>query len=462
MSSTIPSPAVTPQDAATSAPGAGHAARATDAPAAARADAPTDAPADAPVALGSAPGLLGLATLMRLAFDRADLVPISKALIARASRDESDADALMDLATLLQLQGIADLGLATLMQALAVCRVYELPAARQPALRLLALMAPGELMANAPLPFLFEGGDISLTMLYLLPGEPVPAELPPHDAIFIAISESDANRPLLDKLARASAAWTAPVINRPGRVALTARDRACELLADVEGVRMPATARAPRAALQAIAAGRADLARLLPDGPWPLIVRPVDSHAGHDLERIADAAALDRYLAAHEQREFFIARFIDYRGRDGLFRKYRVVLIDGIPHAGHMAISADWMIHYLNAGMTDSEAKRAEEAAFMRDFDADFAQRHRVALHAIGQRFGLDWLVIDCAETATGDLLVFEVDPGAVVHSMDPPDLFPYKREPMQRVFSAFRALLARRIDQAARRQEPRHVHRAA
>jgi hypothetical protein len=38
---------------------------------------------------------------------------------------------------------------------------------------------------------------------------------------------------------------------------------------------------------------------------------------------------------------------------------------------------------------------------------------------------------------------VFELDPGAVVHSMDPVDLFPYKQAQMQKVFRAFREMLS-------------------
>jgi hypothetical protein len=41
-------------------------------------------------------------------------------------------------------------------------------------------------------------------------------------------------------------------------------------------------------------------------------------------------------------------------------------------------------------------------------------------------------------------LFVFEVDAGAVVHSMDPADMFPYKVPAMQKIFDAFRALLKR------------------
>jgi hypothetical protein len=122
-----------------------------------------------------------------------------------------------------------------------------------------------------------------------------------------------------------------------------------------------------------------------------------------------------------------------------------VVLVDGVPFASHMGVSAHWMIHYLNAGMVESAEKRAEEAAFMRDFDTGFAHRQRVGLRSVHERFGLEYLVIDCAETSDGALFVFEVDAGAVVHSMDPVDMFAYKVPAMQKVFDAFHALLRRK-----------------
>ncbi len=57
-----------------------------------------------------------------------------------------------------------------------------------------------------------------------------------------------------------------------------------------------------------------------------------------------------------------------------------VAIVDGKPYACHMAIADRWDIWYLNAYMAFSEEKRAEEAAFMRDFDVAFAARHRDAL----------------------------------------------------------------------------------
>ena len=75
-----------------------------------------------------------------------------------------------------------------------------------------------------------------------------------------------------------------------------------------------------------------------------------------------------------------------------------------------MAISSNWMVHYLNAGMTESAEKRAEEAQAMATFDAGFARRHAAAFEALHERLGFDYYSIDCAETRDGRLLVFEAD----------------------------------------------------
>ena len=387
--------------------------------------------------------VLGLARLMHHAFQGGDLRPVASELIARAENDGADAAALMDLSTVLFLQGLRELGLATQSQALDMRRHFRLlpPDGSTPRLRLLALMTTGDLMTNTPLAFLLEDGEVTLDMLYLLPGEDLPASLPPHDVLFVAISESDATHGLLERLA-GQVPDNHRLLNHPSGVLQTARDQAFLALQGAPGIVMPASARVGRLSLEAVAAQRLPVGEVLVDGGFPLIVRPVDSHAGHGLERVATPADLAAYLAAHGEDTFFVSRFIDYAGADGQFRKYRVVLVKGEAFAAHMGVSAHWMIHYLNAGMTESEEKRREEAVFMRDFDSVFAPRHARALKSLGQRCGLDYLVIDCAETREGGLLVFEVDPGAVVHRMDPPELFPYKRACMDKLYIAFHRLL--------------------
>ena len=67
---------------------------------------------------------------------------------------------------------------------------------------------------------------------------------------------------------------------------------------------------------------------------------------------------------------------------------------------------------------------------------------HRDALRVLDEGVALDYFGIDCAETATGELLIFEVDSALIVHALDPVDLYPYKPPQMRKVFAAFRALL--------------------
>jgi glutathione synthase/RimK-type ligase-like ATP-grasp enzyme len=387
--------------------------------------------------------LMGLATLMSMAYDGIDLAPLGIELVHRATADPGDATALMDLSTIMQLDFAPDVAMDLQAQALQIRQCYSLPAAEgREAVRVLALMAPGELMANAPLEFLVQDSDISLEMLYVTPEQPLPASLPEHDVVFVAVNESDANRPILRRIETLMESSSRPVLNAPQRIALLTRADSCALLKALPGVVMPDAVRVDRHSVEQLGREGMTVGVLLGAGGFPIIVRPVDSHAGRGLSKLDDPSAIGDYLQAVDAGEFYLSPFIDYRSADGLFRKYRIVLIDGRAYACHMALSTQWMVHYLNAGMADSADKRAEEAQWMESFDQVFAPRHHQALRGIAERVGLDYLVIDCAETAAGELLVFEVDSGAVVHGMDPADVFPYKPPQMRKIFAAFRALL--------------------
>ena len=396
------------------------------------------------------PRLLGNARLMKMAFDGRDLAPLGADLLNRVAADPGDADALMDLSAIAQLTGDRENGMVFQQLALELRQHFHMPApSGRQAIRLLALMGTGDFMANTPLDFLLEGSDVALDMVYVGPGLPFPPALPEHDVLFVAVGESEENQPLLHQLAEFLKSMPGPVLNRPEGVAGLSRDGVCEALAGIPGLIMPPSVRIARSELADIAQGRRSAAQWLGDPGLPMIVRPVDSHAGRGLERIGEAGELNAYLNEYGQDDFFISPFVDYRGADGLFRKARVAVIDGRPFAAHMAVSDHWMIHYLNAGMAESAAKREEEAAFMAGFDQGFAARHAEALDAVTRKLGLDYYALDCAETADGRLLIFEADSSMVVHSMDPEDLFPYKKPQMRKVFAAFRDLLAKAAGEA-------------
>lgn len=391
--------------------------------------------------------VLGLAALMRRFLAGEDLTPLAQHLLDTATTDAAASGAMLDAAIVMQFYGNTALALELQREALRECRHYCIPAAQPVTLRLLALVVPGELMANVPLECLLEQTDIELHLYYVTAKDALTlAALPPHDLLFVAIGESSVNQPVLAAWQARLAQWSVPVLNLPQHIVQTARDTAAQHLREVPGVVMPPTWRLERTVLAQLAAGVTPAACQLPELTFPLLVRPIDSHAGHALTLTPDAAALAAQLPTLPGTHFFSAPFIDYRSADGLFRKYRVVLIGGQPFGVHLGISAHWMIHYLNAGMAEDAAKRAEEAAFLGNF-ADFAQRHDTALRAIHERMELDYLGIDCAEMADGRLLIFEVDPAMVIHAFDPIALYPYKQPAMQRIFAAFRTLL---LDTAA------------
>ena len=239
--------------------------------------------------------------------------------------------------------------------------------------------------------------------------------------------------------------WPRPLLNPPRLIRKLDRDKLHGRLRGIKGLVIPATACVTRAQLSEITQANAGLADVAAELEFPIIVRPRGSHAGVGLARIDDGTMLEQYLSGRPEQEFFVARFVDYASADGLFRKYRIVFVDGHAYACHMAIADRWDIWYVNAGMAFSASKRLEEERFMRDFDVDFAARHHGALAAIAERVGLDYFAIDCAEDKNGALLMFEADNTAIVHNMDLPAVFPYKPPQMRKIFDAFAAMLYRR-----------------
>jgi len=391
------------------------------------------------------PSVFGLAKLGKMAFDGVDLGPTWQRLATRFSQNNADVAALMDMCILDQLLNNADRGLILQEHALGACRLYQLPAKTSPArLRVLGLATAGNISANTPIEFLIEDSDITLYLLYLVPGMPVPP-LPEHDLAFVLAAESENSLVVLQAMERLVAEWTCPVINLPGLIPQVGREHLYKVLAPISGIEIPATVLVQRTLWERFGNGEIPVESLLPGGRFPLIVRPRDSHAGLGLAKIEDRAAALSYLSERQETEFYVSRFVDYRSPDGLYRKYRVAVIEGKAFPTHMGISDHWMIHYLNAGMLESAEKRAEEERFMDRFDTEFGLRHGRAISEMAQVTGLDYFGIDCSETQDGKLLVFEAGTALVVHNMDQADIFPYKGSHMLTVFEAFRAMMYRK-----------------
>jgi len=230
--------------------------------------------------------LMGLAALMTMVCSGIPLTDLANRLIARLKSNPRDANALMDLSIISHLWFKHDIGLATQARALQMRRLYQLPATGAK-IRLLALMHHGDLAANTPLEFIVQGSDIALDMLYLDPAQGLPADLPPHDLIFVSLGESERSRPLLELLAQQLRDWEGPLLNRPERIARLSRDSVGAMLHALPDIEMPLSVQISRAALAQLGEESLALTEVLADGRYPFIVRPVDSHAGADVFPVA-------------------------------------------------------------------------------------------------------------------------------------------------------------------------------
>ncbi len=385
---------------------------------------------------------LGVAALTRLAFEGHDLYPLWVELMDKVTDDAPGAGLGMDLSVIAQLRGDKKTGLAIQRDALLLHQAFQVREERRvpqkPALRVLALAVASDLGANTPVDFLLAGSDVSLATLYLGPEVPLPAAIPDHDvAIAVAPASEEDALAAIESLTRH---WNRPVLNAPDRIRGLERDLLYRNLSEVEGLCIPPTLRVEREKLSQV---------LPPDLNFPIIIRPLGSHAGFGLTKIESGDALDAYLKARAEDGFFLSPFIDYASADGQFRKYRVALVGGAPYPVHMAVCEEWKVWYLNADMALSAANRIEEARFLLAFDETFGARHACALAEMATRIGLDYVLIDCAETRDGKLLVFEADHCAIVHDMDPVNVYPYKPGAMHKLFDAFTAMLKDKARQA-------------
>ncbi|HEY6462571.1 MAG TPA: hypothetical protein VIY73_20520, partial [Polyangiaceae bacterium] len=246
--------------------------------------------------------------------------------------DGTVLDAHLGIYEVAQILRRPDLALAHQRAAIALAPVHSTRAAEREDYALLVPSAPGLYEANTPVDLLFDPRYVTLHRWYVDPEGAAPP-LPHHDAVFVAIGESDKSRAHLAAAGRLLDGVGSPVLNRPERIARLARVPLAETFAAARHARVVSTTRMAR---ERYAAG---------GFAYPHIVRPVDSHGGHGLERIDDGDQRDAYLAAHPAAHLYVAPFVDYRSPDGLFRKYRIVFVDGKPLPCHLAISPHWMVH---------------------------------------------------------------------------------------------------------------------
>jgi hypothetical protein len=282
--------------------------------------------------------------------------------------------------------------------------------------------------------------DRSAVRLYTLvvEGYRPEMEIPPHHLVFNAVGDADRATAALQAAAAVVARSGAPAINRPDRVAVTGRAGVTERLGALPGVIAPATQAFARADVTPDVLAAAGFT-------FPLLLRSPGYHTGQHFVSVASAGELAASRDALPGAELLAIAFLDGRGADGNFRKYRVLFIDGRLYPLHLAISRSWKVHYFSADMTDRPDHRAEEALFLADMRGVLGEATMTALERIERELALDYGGIDFGRDAAGNVLVYEANATMAVFPAPPDDRFAYRRPAIDRVLGAAHELVRAR-----------------
>jgi hypothetical protein len=306
-------------------------------------------------------------------------------------------------------------------------------------IRVLLLVAAAG--GNIPTRSLLDDRQFQTSVLVTEYAEPN-VELPPHDLVFNSIGDADLCREALEAARAIVKQTTRPVINHPAHVLKTGRATNVARLRNLPNLVVPRMAKLPKRTLM-----RTDAAtKIAGDGfVFPLLIRAPGFHTGHHFAHVETPEELAAAVKNFPGDDVWLIERLDARDDAGLYRKYRVMFVDGTLYPLHLAISRDWKVHYFTADMADSLDNRAKDAAFLTDMPGAIGPGAMAGLERIRSALDLDYGGIDFAVNQQGDILFFEANATMVVY---PPVLDPkwaYRRPAVEAVLAAVRTMLVGR-----------------
>jgi hypothetical protein len=266
--------------------------------------------------------------------------------------------------------------------------------------------------------------------------------LPTHDVAINAVADAELCPGALQASRKILLRTTAPIINDPQVVGATSRADVAARLSSITNVITPRTADVPRHLLT----GETAAETLQNHGfHFPFLLRSQGFHTGQYFERVGDANELELRLKQLPGEVLTVIEYLDARGPDGKFRKYRVMMIDGELFPLHLAVSTDWKVHYFTADMTENADHRAEDAAFLWDMPRVLGDKGMSALWGVQKTLGLEYAGIDFGLSPDGRLLLFEANASMNVLTPGPDSRWDYRRPYVQRILDAARDMILKR-----------------
>ena len=231
-------------------------------------------------------------------------------------------------------------------------------------------------------------------------GKPKGQRIARPDVLVNLITEPLVCRRALDRLATLVRSSDITIVNTVDAVRRSSRTELPNVIAasGTRGVRVPKTTR--------FAGDAATLERHIEatGHRWPVLLRPAGTHSSKGLTKVDHPSGLQQLDLPHD---LLVSEYIDFRSSDGLYRKYRMIYVDGTVFRRHVIAGPAWNL----TGMARVDmAARPETIVAEKAFLASGpgALDHRIA--ELFRIVGLDFGVIDFAVSDEDEIVVFELN----------------------------------------------------
>lgn len=233
--------------------------------------------------------------------------------------------------------------------------------------------------------------------------------------VFNEIADADSHKITLQKAEDFYQAVSShvPFLNIPSSVMKTTRDNIFKLLQDIDKLHVPKTVKiqpkSPQEIYETIQKEGFEL---------PVIFRQAGDHDGISTIRVNDKSE-GFYAFALDGRNYYLTQYVEYVEKDGLYKKYRLLVVDGKVYLRHVKVSMDWMVYH----KTQIEnPEKVQQRSARRFFDHEKAIQKVV--NQIHHRLQLDYFGIDCYIDNKMNLLIFEINPSMGVFTKEKNDIF--------------------------------------
>lgn len=216
------------------------------------------------------------------------------------------------------------------------------------------------------------------------------------------ISDPDTHLISLNKTLQIINHFKFKVYNNPEFILNTYRDKVYELVKNLDGIYIPKTIainpNSPNDIKSMVFKNKFE---------YPYIIRKAGNHGGIDTFKIENENEIDNlYSLSLNGSKYYVTQFIDFKSKNKLYIKFRLVVIDSKVYIRHAIISNDWMIH---SNSREEEFCEMEEN-ILNKFESKIKPNISSKIKLISEKIKLNYFGIDCSIDENYNILIFEIN----------------------------------------------------